>query len=124
MPTCPAPWHLARHTRRSLDLPLDHPFTDEPSPNFPTDGLTFVGLTSLMDPPREGVKEAVAQCHAASVKVFMVTGGWPGLQPLAAGCWGWSWGCPGVWGPARCVKLCSHGCCWACWLRSHWACAA
>ncbi len=63
---------------RSLDdLPLDHLFSDDPQPNFPTSGLVFAGLMSLMDPPREGVKEAVADCHAASIKVFMVTGEGP-----------------------------------------------
>eukprot|EP01138_Halocafeteria_seosinensis_P006243 gb/GECG01006384.1/.p1 GENE.gb/GECG01006384.1/~~gb/GECG01006384.1/.p1 ORF type:complete len:1125 (+),score=117.90 gb/GECG01006384.1/:1-3375(+) len=37
-------------------------------------GLTFVGLVSLMDPPREGVAEAIDSCFNASIRVFMVTG--------------------------------------------------
>ncbi|CAI5516948.1 unnamed protein product [Closterium sp. Naga37s-1] len=52
-------------------------FTHKPQPNFPTDGLTFVGMVSLMDPPRPGVPEAVAQCRRAAVKVIMVTGDHP-----------------------------------------------
>ena len=45
-----------------------------PKPNFPTDGLTFAGLFSLIDPPREGVPQAVAKCKRARIRVFMVTG--------------------------------------------------
>ncbi|GJP67468.1 hypothetical protein CLOP_g24288 [Closterium sp. NIES-67] len=52
-------------------------FSHKPRPNFPTDGLTFVGMVSLMDPPRPGVVEAVAQCRRAAVKVIMVTGDHP-----------------------------------------------
>jgi len=46
-------------------------------PNFPNDDLIFVGLLSLIDPPREGVPEAVAKCKRARIKVFMVTGDHP-----------------------------------------------
>jgi sodium/potassium-transporting ATPase subunit alpha len=49
-------------------------FDSKPAPNFPVDDLTFVGLLSLIDPPREGVPEAVAKCKRARIKVFMVTG--------------------------------------------------
>lgn len=37
-------------------------------------GLTFVGLTGLRDPPREGVKESVEACYAAGMTVVMITG--------------------------------------------------
>ena len=43
----------------------------------PSDGLVFLGLVSLVDPPRDGVAEAVAKCRTASVKVTMVTGDHP-----------------------------------------------
>jgi len=33
------------------------------------DGLRFVGLVSMIDPPREGVAEAVKECRSASIKV-------------------------------------------------------
>lgn len=37
-------------------------------------GLVFMGLISLADPPKLGVDKAVLECHAAGIKVFMVTG--------------------------------------------------
>lgn len=43
------------------------------SPGDETD-LTFVGLTGMMDPPREGVREAVAACARAGVRTVMITG--------------------------------------------------
>ncbi|HHV54534.1 MAG TPA: cation-translocating P-type ATPase [Firmicutes bacterium] len=36
--------------------------------------LTFVGLMALADPPRPGVREAVATCRQAGVRVVMITG--------------------------------------------------
>jgi calcium-translocating P-type ATPase len=38
------------------------------------EGLTFLGLTGMMDPPRAGVREAVAGCQAAGIRVVMITG--------------------------------------------------
>ena len=36
--------------------------------------LTFLGLVGMIDPPRIGVKEAVAACHEAQVRAVMITG--------------------------------------------------
>jgi len=51
----------------SLD---EEPFTD----------LNLVGLVGLMDPPREEVKEVLAQCRDAGIRVIMATGD----QPVSA----------------------------------------
>ena len=45
--------------------------------NFPTENLTFVGLMSMIDPPRAAVPDAVAKCRSAGIKVIMVTGDHP-----------------------------------------------
>ncbi|MEN9905545.1 MAG: hypothetical protein RLZZ555_2110, partial [Pseudomonadota bacterium] len=37
----------------------------------------FLGLVALADPPRPGVKEAIAQCRRAGVRVIMMTGDHP-----------------------------------------------
>ena len=37
-------------------------------------GLTLLGVVGLLDPPRPGVVDAIAACHAAGVDVKMITG--------------------------------------------------
>lgn len=37
-------------------------------------GLTFLGLSGMIDPPREEAKLAIRKCAAASVKTVMITG--------------------------------------------------
>jgi magnesium-transporting ATPase (P-type) len=36
--------------------------------------LTFIGLVAMFDPPRDEVKNAVADCHTAGIRVVMITG--------------------------------------------------
>ncbi|MBD3158997.1 MAG: HAD-IC family P-type ATPase [Candidatus Lokiarchaeota archaeon] len=36
--------------------------------------LTYLGFACIVDPPREGVRDAVAQCHSAGINVVMITG--------------------------------------------------
>ncbi|KAI9293754.1 hypothetical protein K502DRAFT_293275 [Neoconidiobolus thromboides FSU 785] len=57
-------------------FPKDFVF-DKKLNNYPTTGLTFVGLTSLEDPPKHGVREAIGMCRTAGIRVMMVTGDHP-----------------------------------------------
>jgi len=41
------------------------------------EGLVFIGLYAMIDPPRPGVPEAVGRCQSAGIKVVMVTGDHP-----------------------------------------------
>ncbi len=36
--------------------------------------LTYLGFACIVDPPREGVKDAVKACHSAGINVVMITG--------------------------------------------------
>lgn len=66
-----------------LDLPedkygskFDLHYATQPE-SIPTSGLVFIGLVSLVDPPKESVPQAVLDCHSAGIKVIMVTGDHP-----------------------------------------------
>ena len=39
--------------------------------------MTYIGFVTILDPPRDGVKDSVIQCHEAGVDVIMITGDAP-----------------------------------------------
>ena len=54
-----------------------HFIMKEEEKNYPMEGLTFIGLVALNDPPRVYVDQSVAKCRRAGIKVIMVTGDQP-----------------------------------------------
>ena len=54
----------------SNKFPIGFEFNPE-EPNFPLEGLNFVGLMSMIDPPRAAVPDAVAKCRGAGIKVII-----------------------------------------------------
>ena len=58
-------------------FPVGFTFDGEDEVNFPLEGLRFVGLMSMIDPPRAAVPDAVTKCRSAGIKVIMVTGDHP-----------------------------------------------
>merc|ERR1712010_317447 len=60
----------------SNEFPRGFPF-DSDEVNFPLKNLRFVGLMSMIDPPRAAVPDAVLKCRSAGIKVIMVTGDHP-----------------------------------------------
>ena len=66
-----AKYHLPRST-----YPADYKFQFNGAFDLdvPMDSLVFIGLMSLIDPPRDSVPDAVKKCKTAGIKVIMVTG--------------------------------------------------
>ncbi|KAJ6546853.1 aminophospholipid-transporting P-type ATPase [Mycena capillaripes] len=55
---------------------VEHEFSRSDG-NYPTSDYCFVGLVSLEDPPKHGVREAIGTLRLAGIKVMMVTGDHP-----------------------------------------------
>ena len=63
---------------KAKDYKRDYRFImKEEEKNYPMEGLTFIGLVALNDPPRRYVDQSVAKCRRAGIKVIMVTGDQP-----------------------------------------------
>ena len=59
------------------DFPMGFNFNCDEEINFPLENLRFLGLISMIDPPRATVPDAVNKCRLAGIKVIMVTGDHP-----------------------------------------------
>ena len=64
-PTSPG---FCDYTLPAEEFPPNFAF-DADGPNFPVTGLRFVGLMSMIDPPRAAVPDAVGKCRSAGIKV-------------------------------------------------------
>ena len=54
---------------KPLDVAPSNPTSDELE-----NGLTFVGLIGLIDPPRPEAREAIKECYSAGIRTIMITG--------------------------------------------------
>jgi magnesium-transporting ATPase (P-type) len=66
---------LASHGYRVLGVAWGFPQDlSSAAPDAIEQGLIFLGLVAMIDPPRPEVAEAIAKCHEAGIHVTMITG--------------------------------------------------
>lgn len=66
---------MASRSLRVLAFGIRH--DSDPPKGIDENGLTFVGLVGMIDPPRDEVKHAVARCESAGIRPVMITGDHP-----------------------------------------------
>jgi P-type Ca2+ transporter type 2C len=79
-------WHEGAETLAAEGLrllALADRIVDDPEVE-PYEGLRFLGLGGLADPPAEGVREALRECREAGIRVIMVTGDNPATAAAIA----------------------------------------
>lgn len=84
-------WHkkaeeIAAQGQRVLALALKPMNSEDSKLDFADvqDGLIMLGLVGLIDPPRPEAIDAVAECHAAGIRVKMITGDHKGTAAAIA----------------------------------------
>ncbi len=65
---------FAQDALRVLAFAFNQDSPDSSKDDIVEKDMTFLGLTGIMDPPREEVPEAIKKCKAAGIRVKMVTG--------------------------------------------------
>jgi magnesium-transporting ATPase (P-type) len=67
--------HEAESSRRALGFNVND--EKDPARNHAKFAWTYLGILSLVDPPREAVPKAIQECREGSIQVVMVTGDHP-----------------------------------------------
>uniref|UniRef100_A0A0N5BFV9 Cation_ATPase_N domain-containing protein n=1 Tax=Strongyloides papillosus TaxID=174720 RepID=A0A0N5BFV9_STREA len=71
--------HFGNEGKRVIAFAMKHFYAERrtkftaDSDNYPKDGLIFLSLSALIDPPRVEVPVAIKQCKTAGIKIFMMT---------------------------------------------------
>jgi sodium/potassium-transporting ATPase subunit alpha len=65
---------FARLLLRRDEYPNGYGFNLKDPFDLPFEGFEFVGLVSMIDPPKDSVSDAIEKCRTAGIKVIMVTG--------------------------------------------------
>lgn len=74
----------ARSGHKVIACARRHMPTESPNDVEPGSGFEFAGLLAFEDPVRGGVREAIADCMAAGMRVIMVTGDHPATATAIA----------------------------------------
>ncbi|CAG9541039.1 unnamed protein product, partial [Cercopithifilaria johnstoni] len=80
---CQVAWeNFGNEGKRVFALAMKRFFSNDANAKFTSsdiilENLTFLGMTALIDPPRDDAANAIKQCKEAGIKVYMITGDHP-----------------------------------------------